>query len=47
MRAFGSEHKRTFHDCRVVSAGGGKGRKIHYTVGVKSRKAGRRWKQDS
>ena len=41
MRAFGSQHKRTRHDCRVTLAG--RGRKVAYTVGVKSRKAGRRW----
>lgn len=41
MRAFGTAHKRTRHDCRVYRAGNG--RKILYTVGVKARKAGRRW----
>lgn len=40
MKAFGSAHKRTRHDCRVTRYRGGK---IHYTVGVKARKAGRRW----
>lgn len=40
MKAYGSENKRTRHDCRVYRAGGG--RKILYTVGVKARKAARR-----
>ena len=38
MRAYGS--KRCYHDCRVVQAGNGK--KIKFTVGVKSRKSGRK-----
>ena len=43
MRAFGS--KRTYHDdCRVYQAGNGK--KILFTVGVKSRKAGRKFNKE-
>jgi len=38
MKAFGS--KRCLHDCRVVQAG--RGKKIKFTIGVKSRKNGRR-----
>ena len=38
MRAYGS--KRSYHLCRVVQAGNGK--KIKFTVGVKSRKSGRK-----
>ena len=38
MRAYGS--KRGYHNCRVVQAGDGK--KIKFTVGVKSRKSGRK-----
>jgi hypothetical protein len=38
MKAFGS--KRCYHDCRVVQVGNGK--KIKFTVGVKSRKSGRK-----
>lgn len=39
MRMFGTECKRTYHECRVVAAGFGK--KIKFTVGVKNRKIGR------
>lgn len=39
MRAYGS--KRCLHDCRVYRAGWG--RKIRYTVGVKSNKHGRKF----
>jgi hypothetical protein len=39
MRAFGS--KRTYHDCRVYRAGNGK--KILFTVDVKSKKSGRKF----
>lgn len=39
MQMFGSEVKRTYHECRVVAAGFGK--KIKFTVGVKNRKIGR------
>lgn len=42
MKAFGS--KRTYHDCRVYRAGNGK--KILFTVGVKSRKSGRKFKKE-
>ena len=38
MRAYGS--KRCYHDCRVTQAGNGK--KIKFTIGVKSRKNGRK-----
>ena len=37
MRAYGS--KRCYHRCKVVKAGNGK--KIEFTLGVKSRKLGR------
>jgi hypothetical protein len=40
MIAYGS--KRCRHDCRVYRAG--LGRKILYTVGVKSKKYGRRFR---
>jgi hypothetical protein len=39
MKAYGN--KRCLHDCRVYRAGDG--RKIKYTVGVKSKKYGRRF----
>jgi hypothetical protein len=38
MKAYGS--KRGYHDCRVVQAG--RGKKIKFTIGVKSRKSGRK-----
>jgi hypothetical protein len=38
MKAFGS--KRCRHDCRVIQAG--RGKKIKFTIGVKSRKSGRK-----
>jgi hypothetical protein len=39
MKAFGS--KRTYHECRVIRAG--RGKKILFLVGVKSKKRGRKW----
>jgi hypothetical protein len=38
VKAFGS--KRAYHDCRVYRAG--RGKKILFTTGVKSRKHGRK-----
>jgi hypothetical protein len=38
MRAFGSN--RSYHLCRVVQAG--RGKKIKFTIVVKSRKSGRK-----
>lgn len=38
MKAFGSV--RTFRDVRVFQAG--RGKKIKFTIGIKSRKAGRK-----
>jgi hypothetical protein len=43
MKAFGS--KRAYHDCRVYRAGNGK--KILFTVGVKSKKAGRKFNKET
>jgi len=42
MKAFGS--KRCYHDCRVYRAGFGK--KILFTIGVKSRKSGRKFNKE-
>ena len=43
MKAFGS--KRTYRDCRVYRAGNGK--KILFTIGVKSKKSGRKFKKEN
>lgn len=40
MKAFGSV--RCMRDCRVYRAGFG--RKVSFTIGVKSKKFGRKWK---
>ena len=43
MKAFGS--KRTYHDCRVYRAGLGK--KTLFTIGVKSKKSGRKFNKET
>ena len=46
MLQFGIENKRTYHDCRVYSAGHGK--KIKFTIVAKNRKADRKhWIADA
>lgn len=46
MLQFGIENKRTYHDCRVYSAGHGK--KIKFKIVAKNRKADRKhWIADA
>ena len=46
MLQFGSANKRTYHNCRVYSAGQGK--KIKFKFGVKNRKSDRKcWIADA